>query len=293
MPKNKLKFGIPLGVWQKDIIFLFKKAGFCLSFEENSQKLEIDDPEIELILVRPILMAKLIEKGKIDAGISTEASILEAKANVKIVCNLEFLKPTPSKTKLVLGVKKDSKIKSIKDINGKKIITRVPNLAKQFLKKHNISAKLIYSDSPSNEPLVGIEADAIIDFIKTGDSFKAYNLKVLFSILESEVVMIANENSLKDKWKKEKIENLSCLLKGTRLAQEMRGLMFHADAQLMEKVLKIIPQLKKPTVTQLRGEYSFQIFTVVNKKEIRKIIPQLKKIGCSDIIEFPLNKVVL
>ena len=292
LKKNKLKFGFPLGTWQKDSIELFKAAGYCLNFDEEFQKIEIDDPEIECILARPIPMAEFVEKGFLDAGISTEASVLEAKAKVKEICSLEFLKPVPSKTKLVVAVGKDSKIRNLHQLNGKKIATRVPNLAKDFLKRNKISAELIYSDA-LNEPLIGVAVDAIIDFAKTGDYLKAYNLKVLQTILESSIILIANENSLKDIWKKEKIEGLGYLLKGARLGQEMTGLMFHASAEMMEEVLKVLPSLKKPTVTQLRGEHSFDILTTVNKKEIRKIIPRLKKIGCQAIVEFPLNKVVL
>jgi len=289
---NKLKFGFPLGAWQKDIFELFKAAGYDIKFDEEFQKIEIDDPEIESIPTRPIPMASFIEKGFLDAGISTEASVLEAAAKVKQICNLEFLKPVPSKTKLVVAVPKDSEIQALKELDGKKIITRVPNIAKHFLKKNKISAKLVYSDA-LNEPLVGIAVDAIIDFARTGDYLKTYNLKVLETLLESSVVLIANENSLKDNWKKEKIEGLGYLLKGARLGQEMVGVMLHASNEMMEEVLQILPSLKKPTVTQLRAEHWFDVLTVANKKEIREIIPKLKKIGCQAIIEFPLNKVVL
>lgn len=290
--ENKLKFGFPIGTWQEDALELFKAAGYEINFDEKFQKIEIDDPEIELILTRPIPIASFVQKGVLDAGISTEASILEARSKVRKICDLEFLKPMPSKTKLVVAVAKDSKIRDINDLQGKKIITRVPNIAKDFFKKNKISAELIYSDA-LNEPLIGLVADALIDFAKTGDYLKAYNLKVLETLLESSVLLIANENSLKNKWKRGKIEGLGYLLKGARLAQETVGLMLHASNEMMEEVLQILPSLKKPTVTQLRGEHWFDILTVANKKEIRKLIPKLKKIGCKAIVEFPLNKVVL
>jgi len=292
LKKNKLKFGFPLGTWQKDVLELFKASGYFINLDEKFQKIEIDDPEIECVLARPIPMAEFVEKEFLDAGISTEASVWEAKAKVKKICNLEFLKPVSSKTKLVVAVGKDSKIRKLHQLNRKRIATRVPNLAKDFLKRNKISAELVYSDA-LNEPLIGFSVDAMIDFAKTGDYLNAYNLKVLQTILESSIILIANEKSLKDNWKREKIEGLGYLLKGTRLGQEMMGLMVHASAEMMEEVFKVLPSLKKPTVTQLRGEHAFDVLTVVNKKEIRKIIPRLKKIGCTNIVEFPVNKVVL
>lgn len=294
MPKNKkLKLGFPLGAWQQDSIELFRAADYDINFDESSQKIEIDDPKIKCVLARPILIALFVKKGDLDAGISTEASVLEAGAKVKKVCDLELLKPTPSKTRLVVAVPEDLKIKSVKNLNGKRIITRVPNITESFLKRNKISAEIIYSDAQINEPLVGVAGDAIVEFAKTGAYLRAYNLRIIETLLESSVILIANEKSLKDEWKRKKIESLAMLLKGARLAQEYVGLMLHASNEMMEKVLEILPSLKKPTVTRLRGENWFDVLTVADKKEIRKIIPQLKKIGCTDIVEFPLNKVVL
>ncbi|MCD6148278.1 ATP phosphoribosyltransferase [bacterium] len=293
MNKKRLKFGFPLGVWYEDTIELFRAAGYKIYHDKKFQKIVLDDPEIQCVPARPIPMASFIEKGFLDAGISTEASLLEARAKLTRICDLEFIRPLPSKTKVVLAVPKNSNIQKISDLQGKKIITKIPNIAKDFLKRKNVSAKVIYSDALLNEPLVGLVVDAIIDFAKTGDYLKAYRLRVLHTLLESSVVLVANKKSLKDRWKREKIEGLGYLLKGARLGQEMVGLMIQASDKMMEKVLRIVPSLKKPTVTQLRGENWFDVLTVVPKKEIREIIPKLKRNGCRAIIEFPLNKVVL
>jgi len=293
MNKKRLKFGFPLGVWYEDTIELFRAAGYKIYHDKKFQKIVLDDPEIQCVPARPIPMASFIEKGFLDAGISTEASLLEARAKLTRICDLEFIRPLPSKTKVVLAVPKNSNIQRISDLQGKKIITKIPNIAKDFLKRKNVSAKVIYSDALLNEPLVGLVVDAIIDFAKTGDYLKAYRLRVLHTLLESSVVLVANKKSLKDRWKREKIEGLGYLLKGARLGQEMVGLMIQASDKMMEKVLRIVPSLKKPTVTQLRGENWFDVLTVVPKKEIREIIPKLKRNGCRAIIEFPLNKVVL
>ena len=293
MNKKRLKFGFPLGVWYEDTIELFRAAGYEVCLDKKFQKIVLDDPEIQCIPTRPIPMASFIEKGFLDAGISTEASLLESRAKLRRICDLEFIRPLPSKTKVVLAVPQNSSIRKISDLQGKKIVTKIPNIAKSFLKRKKVSAKVVYSDALLNEPLVGLAVDAIIDFAKTGDYLRAYRLRVLETLLKSSVVLVANKKSLKDKWKKEKIEGLGYLLKGARLGQEMVGLMIQASDKMMEKVLRIVPSLKKPTVTQLRGENWFDVLTVVPKKEAGGIISKLKRKGCKAIIEFPLNKVVL
>jgi len=293
MKNNKLKFGFPIGALQDEVLELFLAAGYDIKFSDKLQKIDIDDAEIECVLVRPIPMVSLIEKGFLDVGISTDSAVLETKAKISSVCDLEYIKPPFPKMRLVVGAPEDSKIRALKDLEGKRIITRVPNIAKEFLKKNNISAEILYSDAPVNEPIVGVAADAIIEFIQFGEFFKAYKMRIIETIMTRSLILIANKEALNTAWKKEKIENLAMLLKGARLGQEMVGLMLHAANDMMEEVLKILPSLKKPTVTQLRGENWFDILTVANKKEIREIIPKLKKIGCRAIVEFPLNKVVL
>lgn len=291
--ENKLKFGFPAGIIKDEIIELFKKASYSVNFNEKLQKVEIDDPEIECLVTRPIEIAPFVEKGILDAGIVTTAAVLETKAKVTDVCNLDYEKSTLGKTKLVLAIPKNSDIKSLKDLNGKKIITRVPEITKKFLKENKISAEIIFSDTEVAEAKVLVIADAAVEFTKTGSTLKTYNLKAIKVLMENLVILVTNKKSLENKWKREKIESLGLLLKGARVAQEMVGLMLHASNDMMEEVLKILPALKRPTVTRLRGENWFDVSTVADKKEVRKIIPKLKKIGCTGIIELPLNKVVV
>lgn len=290
---NKLKFGFPAGAIKSQTVELFKAAGYDISFNEKFQRVEIDDPIIDCLVTRPIEIAPYVEKGFLDAGIVTTAAALETKAKVIDICDLDYEKSAWGKIKLVLAVPQKSKIKSLKDLKGKKIVTRVPEITKRFLKKNKISAEVIFSDMVVIESKVPIVADAVVEFAKSENVLKTYNLKPIQTLMENSTILIANKKSLKNKWKREKIENLAILLKGARLAQEMAGLMLHASNEMMGEVLKVLPALKKPTVTQLRGENWFDILTVANKKEIRKIIPRLKKIGCTDIVEFPLNKVVV
>jgi len=221
--KKKLKFGFPLGALQDEITELFKAAGYKVKTYPELQKIELGDPEITCLFARPIAISSFVEKGLLHAGISTDASVFEAKATkVKLMCELEPGKSIWGKTKIVLAVPEKSKIKSIKDLNGKKIITRIPAITKEFLRKNKISAEVIYSDTLINESKVGVIADAIIELSRIGNILKAYNLKPLKTLFESSVILIANKDALKDKWKKKKIEDLANLLEKAKLIQEQK-----------------------------------------------------------------------
>ena len=196
------------------------------------------------------------------------------------------------KTRVVLAVPEKSSIKTIKGLKGKKIITRLPGITETFLKKNKVSAVIEFSDA-QNESKVPEFAEAIVEFVNTGTNLESFDLKILEVLMEDYLAVVANKDALKNKWKSEKINNLAVLLKGARLGQEMVGVMLHASNDMMEDVFKTLPALKKPTVTHLRGENWFDIFTVVKKKKIRELIPRLKKIGCTDIIEIPLTKVIV
>lgn len=297
---KKLKFGIPTGAIQKYTLKLFPLAGYEVKFDEESYRAQIDDPEIECLVTRPIEIAPFVEKGILDIGFSTEVAVLENKAKVIKICGFDY--DVGRKAMVVLAVPENTNIRSIKDLKRKKIITRIPEITKEFLKKNKISAQVISSDigvAPSNVVKVPSIADATVEFIVIADNIpiktalREFNFKILKVLMENPTVIIANENALKDKWKRKKIENLAILLQGARLAQEYAGLMLHASNDMMQEVLKVLPSLKKPTVTRLRGENWFDVLTVAKKKDLRKIIPKLKKIGCTDIVEFPLNKVIV
>lgn len=292
MENKKIKFGIPGWTFKEPLERLFRETGYDFKINEKSSAIYIDDQEIDCFLGRAKEIAPLIERGILDGGIVSKATLAETKIKLIEICNLGTLDPAWKETKLVLTVPEKSSIKSLKDLKGKKIVTRVPEITKEFLRKNKIPAIIEFSDG-TNEVKVPSFADALVEFTNTGATLRFYNLKILAVLMKDSVVLVANEKSLKNKWKKEKMENLAILLKGARLAQEYSGLMLHASNDMMEEVLKVLPALKKPTVTQLRGENWFDVLTVANRKEIRKLIPKLKKIGCTDIVEFPLNKVVI
>lgn len=290
---RKIKVGFPAGAIKEQTIKLFKLAGYEINFNEKFQKAEIDDEELELFVTRPREIAPYVEQGYLDAGISTTAAILETKSKVENISSLGFGASFWHKDKIVLAVQENSDIKELKDLKGKKIITRIPEITKEFLKENKISADVIFSDTVVNESKVGLSADVAVEFYNRGSALKEYKLKPLAVLMENEAVVVANKKSLEDKWKEEKIKGLGILLKGAMVGQEMVGVMLHAANDMLEKVFKILPSMKKPTVTHLRGENWFDVFTVAKKKEIRKLIPTLKEIGCTDIIEFPLNIVII
>ncbi len=290
--QNKIKLGISGGALREPLEEIFNKAGWKLLVNRKLSTIYIDDPEIECFFARAKEIAPLISRGVLDSGIVSRVAIAETKVNLKIVDDLGTADPAWSQTRLVLAVPENSSIKSLRQLAGKKIITRVPEITKEFLRKHKISSLIEFSDE-TNESRVPAFADALVEFTNTGATLRNFRLKVLEVVMKDSVVLAANPESLKSKWKNEKIENLGLLLKGARLGQEMVGLMLHASNDMLEEVFLVLPALKKPTVTHLRGENWFDVFTVIKEKEARKLIPLLKKIGCTDIIELPLNKVVI
>lgn len=292
--ENKIKFGIPGGALEKSMENLFQDAGYDFKIKSEPLLVCIDDPEIDCFFDKANELAFLIGAGVLDGGIVSKASLLESKSDVREVCVIGTPSSSWKSSRVVLAVPEKSSIKSLKDLKGKKIITRLPEIAKDFLKKNEISAEVEVSHS-SNEAKVPDLADAVVEFTNTGSTLKFYNLRILAVLLEdaNTLSIVIHPNALKDNWKKEKIENLGILLKGARIAQEYSGLMLHASNDMMEEVLKVLPSLKKPTVTHLRGENWFDVLTVAPKKDLRRLVPKLKKIGCTDIIEFSLSKVIV
>ena len=287
-----LKFGFPWEYLREGAVELFKKTGYEVEIDELSYRIEIDDPEIECITSKVEELAPLVEKGIIDIGITEKAFILDSKAKVIELADLNYGYKIWKSAKIVLAVPENSKIKSVKDLEGKKIATWVPKITEDYLRKHEVKAEIEFTNLPA-ESKCPILVDGVIEFVNTGRALRRFRLKIIDVLMETSPWLIANEQSFQDRWKREKIEDLAILLKGARLAQEYTGLMLHASNEMMEEVLKVLPALKKPTVTRLRGENWFDVLSVANKKEIREIIPRFKKIGCTDIVEFPLNKVVI
>jgi len=291
MAENKLKLGIPKGSLQEYTLKIFKSAGFDINVPERGYFLTIDDPEIECFLLRPQEIPRYIEKGKLDLGISGDDWILESKAKVIEVCDLKYAKQEIKKVKWVLAVPKDSKIKSVKDLKGKTISTELVNTVKDYLRKNQVKARVEFSWGAS-EVKPPLFADAIIDNTETGVSLKAHNLKILDTILESSTKLITNKSAWQDKWKREKIKDLALLLQGAVKGEEVVNLMMHIPGEKLNRILKVLPKLKSPTIKKLAGENWYDVEISCKEKDTRELIPKLKRMGAQGIVEWPLIKLV-
>ena len=288
---RKLKIALPKGSLEEATYQLFKKAGFTISVSSRSYFPAVDDDELEVILFRPQEMSRYIEDGIVDCGVTGHDWILENESKVAELCELQYSKRTRNPIRWVLAVHNDSPFKSVKDLQGKKIVTELVNATKNYLKKHKVTADVEFSWGATEVKPPRL-ADAIVEATETGSSLRANNLRIIDTILTSVPKFIANEKSFKDDWKRRKMENIVLLLQGAIRAQEKVGLKMNVAERDLPKVLKILPALKKPTISNLSTEGWYDVDTIVDEAVVREIIPALKTAGASGIIEYPLNKVI-
>lgn len=288
---KKLKLGFPKGSLQESTIELFKKAGIRINASSRSYFPSCDDEDIEIMLVRSQEMAKYVEDGVFDAGLTGHDWICESGAKVKEVCELQYAKSGFRPVRWVLAVPNDSKIKSIKDLNGKRVATELLNYTKRYFAKNKVKAKIEFSWG-ATEAKAGKLVDAIVELTETGSSLRANNLRIVEELLVSTTRLIANNNALKDCWKKEKIENLAILLKGALAAEGMVGLKMNIPFKQLPVIEKILPALRKPTISNLSDGNWVALEVIIEEKIVKKIIPALKRAGAEGIIEYPLNKII-
>ena len=286
-----LKLGLPKGSLQDSTFALFKKAGFSISVGSRSYFPSIDDKEIQVMLVRAQEMSRYIEDGVLDVGLTGKDWILENESEVEEVADLVYGKVGKNPVRWVLAVPEDSKIKSVKDLQGKRIATEIVNLTRNYLKKHGVTAEVEFSWGATEVKAPAL-VDAIVELTETGSSLKANNLRIVETLVESTTKLIANKAAWKDKWKKAKIENVALLLKGALAAESMVGVKMNVPAKSLDKVIKEIPALRNPTVSTLSTKGWFAVETIVEEAVIREMIPKLKQAGAEGIIEYPLNKVI-
>jgi ATP phosphoribosyltransferase len=287
----KLKIGLPKGSLQESTFRLFKNAGYSIKLLERSYVPVIDDPELEGLVIRAQEMARYVEDGILDMGITGYDWVLEQDAKVVELVRLKYGKVGFRGVKWVVAVPADSPIKTIEDLQGKKIATELVAFSKRFLKKKGIEATVEFSWG-ATEVKPPLLADAIIEVTETGASLVANNLRIVDTILESETVVIANREAWKDKWKKRKIENIMILLKGALLAEEKVGLKMNVPRKGLKRVTEILPSLHTPTVSNLSDENWIAVEVIIDEKVVRDIIPDLKRAGAEGIVEYPLNKVI-
>jgi len=292
MNRKILKLGLPKGSLQEATFKMFKKAGFNIAVSERSYLPSIDDPEIEPLLLRAQEISRYVESANLDCGITGNDWILENKSKVKIVCDLVYAKQSLNKVRWVLAVPESSFIHSVKDLNGKRIATEIVNITKDFLKQYKVKAEVEFSWGATEGKVSAGLADAVVELTETGRSLKAHKLKEIACVCESTTQFIANLNSYNDPWKKKKIGEIALLLKGAILAEEKVGLKMNVQKKALPYVLAKLPALKNPTISPLSQKDWFAIETIIDEKQVRQIIPQLKEAGAQGIVEYPLNKVI-
>lgn len=286
-----LRLGLPKGSLQEATFILFKRAGFNIKLPTRSYYPVIDDPELEIMLMRAQEIPRYVSDGVLDAGLSGYDWIMENGADVIEVAELVYSKNTPNPIRLVLAVAKDSEIKEIKDLQGKRIATELVQVTKRFLSDHNVEATIEFSYG-ATEVKVPELVDAIADITETGSSLQANNLRIIATILQSTPRLHASKIAWDDPWKKEKLQNLAVLLKGALRADDKVGLKMNVPGDKIEEVLKVLPSMRHPTVSKLVNSDWVAIEVVLNEKKVRELVPALKRIGAHDIIEYPLNKVI-
>ncbi len=287
-----LRLGIPKGSLQDATVQLFAKAGWRISISTRSYFPGIDDPEIECMLVRAQEMARYVETGALDAGITGRDWVCETGADVAEIGELLYSKQSLAPVRWVLAVPEDGPVQSVKALAGKVIATEVVNLTKKYLARHAVSARVEFSWG-ATEVKVPQLADAIVEVTETGSSLRANRLRIVDTVLESRTVFIANRGSFADNWKREKISNLVLLLSGAIAAYTKVGIMLNVRKDHLAVVLGVLPALKNPTVSTLSDPEWIAVNTVVDEDIVRTIIPRLKAAGAQGIVEYPLNKIVL
>ncbi len=288
---ERLRLGLPKGSLQATTHKLFTQAGFQLRISERSYYPDIDDPEIECILIRAQEMARYVDQGVLDLGITGVDWTLECRAKVKELADLRAPWPNYGPVRWVVAVKEDSRIRKPKDLEGMRIATEVVNLTRAYLRRHKVKAEVEFSWG-ATEVKPPVLADAIVDVTETGSSLRANNLRVIDTVLESTPRLIANKKAFADDWKRRKMERLLLMLRGAIQAVDRVGLMMNVPKRALERVLAVLPALGTPTISTLSDERWLAINTVVEERVVTEICPQLAEAGARAIVEYPLNKII-
>jgi ATP phosphoribosyltransferase len=287
-----LKLGIPKGSLQEKTLEIFKNGGFNISVSSRSYTPSIDDVEIKPTLLRAQEMSRYVADGVLDCGITGEDWILENNSDVIRVDELLYAKRTLNPVRWVVAVRDDSKIKKLKDLEGKRIATELANYTKKFFKEQKINIEVEFSWGATEVKVKTGLVDAIVELTETGESLRANGLTEIATVCTSTTKFIANKEAYKDDWKKKKINYILLLLKGALEARDKVGLKLNVKKENLQKILSILPSLKKPTISSLTLEGWYALEVIIEEKEVRKLLPLFKENGAEGIIEYPLNKLI-
>lgn len=289
---NVLKFGVPKGSLEDATVELFRKSGWQLSISSRSYFPGIDDVEMKCHLIRPQEMGRYVERGTIDVGIAGRDWVRENDSDVVEVCEMVYSKVSRRPVRWVLVVAQDSPVQKPEDLCGAVISTELVQFTKRYFAERNIPVTVEFSWGATEAKVVDGLCDAIVEVTETGSTIKANNLRIVCDLMQSVPVMIANKASWDDPWKRQKIQQVATLLQATLAAENMVGLKMNAPNDKVEAITGVLPSLNNPTVAHLYNSDWVSIESVLPEKEVRRIIPELLKIGAQGIIEYPLNKIL-
>ena len=291
MSEKRLKLGIPAGSLQDATAQLFRKAGYNITFASRSYYPTIDDPEIECLLIRAQEMARYVENGILDAGITGHDWVKETDADVHEVCELVFSKVSRGPVRWVLCVPNDSPIQSVKDLQGKRIATEAVGLTQKYLAAHGVEATVEFSWGATEVKPPRL-ADAIVEVTETGSSLRANNLRIIAEVLQSTTRLIANKTAWQDPWKKSKLDNISMMLQACLAAEGKVGLMMNIRRADLGTVLAQLPALQQPTVSSLSDPDWVAVNTIIDESVVRRIVPALRNAGARGIVEYQISKII-
>jgi ATP phosphoribosyltransferase len=293
MGVNNLKLGIPKGSLEKATIELFSKSGWKISVNGRSYFPDIDDPEISCSMCRAQEMSRYVESGTLDCGLTGKDWILENESQVVVAADLVYSKVSRNPARWVLAVPKEAPYKSLEDLANKKIATELVNFTKRYFAERNIPVKVEFSWGATEAKVEAGLADAIVEVTETGSTIRAHGLKIIYELMQTNTQFIVNREVWEnDPWKKEKIENLILLLQGALLADRMVGLKMNVPEASLEQMVAILPSLQAPTIAPLYKTDWFSVEIIVEKSQVRNLIPRVIKYGATGIIEYPLFKVI-
>ena len=291
MSSNVLKLGIPKGSLEEATVKLFAKAGYSIKIKSRSYFPSIDDNEIECMLIRAQEIARYVENGVLDAGLTGKDWVQENRADVVEIADLIYSKTSSQPVRWVLAVPNESPIQSVKDLQGKRIATEAVNMTVDYLKKHGVTADVEFSWGATEVKPPKL-VDAIVEITETGSSLRANNLRIIETLMESNTKFIMNKEAYGNPWKKKKVERLVLMLQSAMAANGQVGLMMNVPKNKLDEIMKILPEGKKPTIAELTDSNWMDLTVILEEKLVREIAPDLKTLGVEDIVEYSINKII-
>ena len=289
---KKLKLGIPKGSLETNTIDLFKRAGWRITYDSRSYFPDIDDEDISCSLVRAQEMSRYIEDGVLDLGLTGRDWILENESDVQVVQDLVYSKVSAVQARWVLVVKENSRVRSIEDMQGKRISTELVNFTTRYFKERKIDVEVEFSWGATEAKVVEGIVDAVVEVTETGSTLRANKLRIVHELMKTNTQLIANKEAWADPWKRRKIEQIRVMLNGSLQAMEKVGIKLNVSKENLPGIIKLLPSLKAPTISGLFNEEWFAVETIISKSKVRELIPRLQESGAEGIIEYSLNKVI-